>query len=254
MNGVAEKMDVYYPRNMGDGPLPVAVHIHGGGFMGGNRNTGFIDVQELLGRGYVVATIGYRLAPAYQWPAMIYDSKCAIRHLRANAAMYGIDPKRIGVYGHSAGATLAALVGLADASAGFDVGEHLDVSSRVQAVVDLSGDTYFPGRYSAGHAENMNAIFGATSIDDSVLIRASPITYDSPDDPPFLIIHGEQDELVPVAQSKLLYARLLEAHVSSTLVLIPYASHMYAPVGGTPTPSRSGVTKLIADFFDTKLK
>ncbi len=252
--GVALNMDVYYPRNMGQGPLPAVVHSHGGGFVGGNRNTNFVDLQELLAHGYAVVTIAYRLAPAYKWPAMIVDCKCAIRHLRANAAMYDIDPQRLGVYGHSAGGTLAALVGLADPSAGFDVGEHLDISSRVQAVGDLSGDSYFPGRFAAGNAQNMEPIFGATSIDDPILISASPVTYVSPDDPPFLIVHGEEDELVPVTQSQLLDARLTAAHVPATLVLVANASHMYAPVGGTPTPSRATISKLLADFFDKHLK
>jgi acetyl esterase/lipase len=118
-------MNVFYPNKMTDKPLPVTVYIHGGGWTAGDKGNGAgtADMQELLARGYLVVSLDYRLAPQYKWPSQITDVKCAIRHLRANAKQYQLDPNKVGVWGGSAGGHLVAMLGTTDKSTGFDVGE-----------------------------------------------------------------------------------------------------------------------------------
>jgi len=100
-------------------------------------------------------------------------------------------------------------------------------------------------------AEN---VFGAKSREDEVLKRASPVTYATPDDPPFLILHGDQDRVVPLAQSERLLAVLKKVNVPASLVVVTNAGHGFAPAGGTPNPNRSEIGKIIADFFDRTLR
>src|SRR5712692_6733292 len=138
---VALTMNVWLPQG-GTTPHPLAVMVHGGGWEHGDAgpsNRLSLVESGLVGKGFVVASVNYRLAPQYVWPAQIEDVKCAIRYLRASAATYGIDPTRIGVWGGSAGGHLVAMLGTAGPSAGYDVGQYLDQSSAVQAVVDEWG-------------------------------------------------------------------------------------------------------------------
>lgn len=255
-DGVAQKMDVMYPRTLGEKPMPVAVYIHGGGWTSGDKagGAGSLDTHEILARGYVVVSLNYRLAPEYKWPAQITDVKCAIRHLRANAAMYKIDPNKIGVWGGSAGGHLVAMLGTTDKSAGFDAGEYLDQSSRVQAVVDLFGPADLPAMFTSNAQVVAGRIFGSTSRDDSILVKASPVTYITPDDPPFLILQGDQDHVVPMEQSQILHDRLKAGGVQSTLVIVKNAGHGFTPEGGAISPSRTELSKMIADFFDQHLR
>ncbi len=255
-DGVAQKMDVLYPRTIGEKPLPVAVYIHGGGWTSGDKasGAGLLDTREILARGYVVVSLNYRLAPEYKWPAQITDVKCAIRHLRANAGMYKIDPNKIGVWGGSAGGHLVTMLGTTDKSAGFDVGEYLDQSSRVQVVVDEFGPADLPKMFTANAQVVAGRIFGSTSRDDPILVKASPVTYITSDDPPFLILQGDQDQVVPMEQSQILHERLKAGGVQSTLVIVKNAGHGFTPDGGAISPSRTELSKMIADFFDQYLR
>ncbi len=255
-DGVAQKMDVMYPRPIGEKPLPVAVYIHGGGWTAGDKSggAGSLDARELLARGYLVVSLNYRLAPQYKWPAQITDVKCAIRHLRAHAAMYHLDSNKIGVWGSSAGGHLVAMLGTTDQSAGFDVGEYADQSSRVQAVVDLFGPADLPAMLNERALVIGQTVFGATSRDDPILVKASPVTYITPDDPPFLILQGDKDNTVPPEQSQILYDKLKAAGVTATLVIVKNAGHGFAPSGGDISPSRAELTKMIGNFFDQHLK
>jgi acetyl esterase/lipase len=107
--------------------------------MHGDKSEAGLFASMMTAQGYLVVSINYRLYPAAQFPAMIQDVKCAVRSLRANAVQYNLDPNRIGAFGVSAGGHLAALLGTTDASVGWDVGEYLDQSSRVQAVIAMAG-------------------------------------------------------------------------------------------------------------------
>ena len=253
-SGVSLKMDIYYPRKA-SGPAPVAVYVHGGAWTTGDKSwvTGALDINELLDRGYMICAIDYRLAPRYKFPAQIEDVKCAIRFLRANASTYGLDPARIGAWGDSAGGHLAALLGLADSRAGLEgSGGYADQSSRVQAVVDMYGPTDLTAL--TGEPELLEPVFGASGLQSEMLSRASPVTYVSGDAPPFLIIHGEMDDIVPPAQSALLYDRLVSAGVPARLVMVNSCGHILMPVGAATAPSRAEVATMVADFFDTYLR
>jgi acetyl esterase/lipase len=134
------KLDIYYPKSR-TGVTQLVIFIHGGGLSKGDKRggEGMLDAPSLLDAGFTVASLNYRLAPEYKFPTMIQDVKCAVRFLRAHANEYKIDANKIGVWGTSAGGLLVNLLGTTDSRAGFDVGEYLDQSSRVQAVVDMFG-------------------------------------------------------------------------------------------------------------------
>ncbi len=235
----------------------MTVYVHGGGWQNGDKNSGAgaMAVGELVKRGYLVASVNYRLAPQYKFPAQIEDVKCAIRFLRAHAKEYNLDSKRIGVWGGSAGGHLVALLGTSDKNAGLEgKGGWPNESSRVQAVVDMFGPADLMVEFVGGNQRVGQTVFGATSLKDPVLKRASPVTYISEDDPPFLILHGEEDRLVPLSQSKELHERLKAAKVSSKLVVVKNAGHGFMPAGGVPDPNREELTGMIGDFFDQVLK
>lgn len=251
------KLDIYHPKNGSAKSRPVAVYVHGGGWTQGSKasGAGMVALPELLQRGYLVASIDYRLAPEFKFPAQIEDAKCAVRFLRAHAKEYDLDPTRIGVFGGSAGGHLVALLGTADASAGFDTsGGWTNQSSRAQAVVDLFGPADLTLGVGGANPRLGENVFGAKSRDDEVLKRASPVTYATLDDPPFLILHGDQDRVVPLAQSERLLAVLKKSGVPATLVVVTNAGHSFAPAGGTPNPDRKEIGKIIADFFDKTLR
>jgi acetyl esterase/lipase len=252
------KMDIFIPGDAAKKPLPVAVYVHGGGWeMGDKSRSGeAIAIPELVKRGYLVASINYRLAPKYKFPAQIEDAKCAIRFLRASAATYELDPMRIGVLGDSAGGHLVALLGLTDAKAGFEgTGGYPEQSSKVQAVVDMFGPTDLAGEFGDVETSRIaKSVFGAANIQDAVIKSGSPVTYVNKSAPPFLILQGDKDRLVPLEQSKELHDRLTAAGGSSTLVIVKNAGHGFVPMGGQPEPSRLELSRMIADFFDKSLR
>lgn len=138
----AQKLDIYLPA--GNGPFPVVVVIHGGGFMVGDKANPALG-DALLDAGYAVASVNYRLAAEAKYPAQIQDVKAAVRFLRANAAKYNLDPRRFAAFGQSAGGNLAATLGTSCGVAALEGAElgHADQSSCVQAVVDWFGPTDF---------------------------------------------------------------------------------------------------------------
>jgi acetyl esterase/lipase len=255
VDGVELTMDLYQPRKA-IGDAPAVVYIHGGGWTSGDKSdgVGLIFKQELTRRGYIYAAINYRLAPKYTFPAQIEDVKCAIRHLRAEADRYGLDPLRIGVIGGSAGGHLAALLGTSDAQAGWDVGEYTEQSSRVQAVIDLYGPTDLKAMLAAASLRYATQVFGASDNQDEVLDTYSPVTYVSPDDPPFLIMHGDQDQVVPLEQSQILYERLKSDGVPVELVIVKNAGHSFEPAEGQIEPNFPELFMLVGDFFDQYLQ
>jgi len=254
-DGTDLTMDIYRPRS-GKAPYPVVMYVHGGGWSSGDKSdgVGLIFKQELTRRGYVFVSINYRLAPKYSFPDPIEDVKCAIRHLRAHAAEYNLDPTRVGAIGGSAGGHLVALLGTSDAEAGWDEGQYSEKSSRVQAVVDLYGPADLLEMFSGSSRSLMLKTFNASNGDDPVLATYSPVTYVSADDPPFLIMHGDKDEVVLLEQSEILYERLKQAGVPVKLVVVKNAGHSFQPVDGEIEPSFPELFKMVGDFFDQYLK
>jgi acetyl esterase/lipase len=250
------KVDIYYPLTA-PGLMPAVVYIHGGGWVGGDKLSAANspEVTELVKRGFLVASINYGLAPQYSILEQIENAKCAIRFLRANVSRFGIDPDRIGVMGESAGAHLAAVIGTSDKSAGLDdVGGFSDRSSRVKAVVDLYGPTDVRALLQGSPPIVLQQLIGTSDPNSTILDKINPLTYVSAGDPPFLILQGDIDTVVPLSQSQILYDKLTATGVPATLVVVKNAGHSFSPVGGAISPTRTEITGMVADFFDRQLK
>ncbi|MBC8165084.1 MAG: alpha/beta hydrolase [Bryobacteraceae bacterium] len=237
-----QQLDLYLPAasQQGSGTRPLVVWFHGGGWRSGDRKH-FPDLN-MVKHGYAVACVSYRFSRDAVFPAQIHDCKAAIRWLRAHTSEYGIDPQRIGVWGRSAGGHLVALLGTTGAIRDFDVGENLEQSSRVQCVVDWFGPTDFvhysdPPWEKFDSARNLvTELLGCPVTENIEKARfASPVNYVQKDAAPFLIIHGENDPLVPLQQSQLLDSTLRKAGVESTLDVLPGSKH-----GATSSARQSG--------------
>jgi acetyl esterase/lipase len=249
-----QKLDLYVPEALE--PLPVIIWIHGGGWQGGSKDgcpplrAGYTE------QGYAVASIGYRLSGHAVFPAQIEDCKAAIRWLRAHDAEYNLDPDRFGVWGSSAGGHLVALLGTSGDVEEFDVGPNLDQSSRVQAVCDYYGPTDFKAfvttpryeRHAQAEAPEAKLIGGAVLENPDKVKRVNPITYVSKDDPPFLIVHGDQDGTVPHNQSELLFEALKKTGVPVHFHTIHGAGH------GGPGFNEAVIGDMVREFFERKLK
>lgn len=250
-------LDLYRPKDA-EGKLPLVVFIHGGGWRGGDKARA--PVVQIVPRGYVGASINYRLSGEATFPAAVEDCKCAIRFLRANADKYGIDPERIGVWGSSAGGHLSLMVGLADEGAGLEgKGGHEGVSSRVQAVCSWFG----PADLTVGHDQFQGGagraplqFLGGTYEElPEVYAKASPVTYASKDDPPVLMIHGDKDPVVPLDQSKRMLAAIEKAGGEAKLIVVMNAGHGWKAVGKAKMmPSRQEIDAATFEFFDEHLK
>ncbi len=219
------------PPNPARPPAPVIVWIHGGSWDHGSHHGN--PAAAMAGRGYAVASIGYRLSAQARYPSQIEDCRAAIRWLRAHAVEYSLDPERIGVWGVSAGGHLAALLGTAALEKRFDVGENLDQPTTVQCVIDSFGpsdllhwgDPPVPAYLDAPDTP-VARLLGGRVRDHAELARiASPVTFVDRRSAPFLILHGQNDPIVPVQQSVVLDAALRRAGVESTLVVVPGAGH-----------------------------
>lgn len=250
---VALLMDVYHPEGQ-DEDAPAVIYLHAGTWVLGDRTLGpRTEFNEVLSRGYVVVSIDYRLGSTSMFPAQIQDAKCAVRHLRAEAERYGIDPDRIAAWGESAGGHIAALLGATGDGAPWDVtGGYDDQSSAVAAVVAVSAPLDLEAPDFVPIADRVaRTIFGQRPGGDAHVLRAaSPTTYASADDPPFLLIHGDRDGVVPVTQSLAMTLKLNAAGGSAEFVVVHHAEHGLAPAGGPTDPPVADIDARIADFLD----
>lgn len=246
----ARRLDIYVPPGL-TGTAPVALHVHGGGWARGDKATGewFQMVADaLLARGYVVASANYRLAPRNTWPAQIEDVACAVRFLQTEGARYGIDGDRVALWGNSAGGHLAALVATSDAWSGGQV-PRVRAVAALWGIFDLTAADMPIVTFFAIHA-----LFGrSVPLDDPALQDASPTFHVSPDDPPFLLVHGREDGVVPANQSEGFKARLDAAGVSVDLQLVANAGHELLPDGGEIDPGEGEIVARIVAFFDEQL-
>jgi acetyl esterase/lipase len=200
--------------------------------------------------------LGYRLSQHAVFPAQIEDCKAGIRWLRAHASEFNLDRNRFGVWGSSAGGHLVALLGTSGDVGEFDVGPNGHVSSRVQAVCDYYGPTDFVRFVTTpGYTHHANAtapegklIGGAVLENKQKAARADPITYVSKDDPPFLIVHGDEDRTVPLNQSEALFEALKRSGLSVHFHTIRGAGHGGPGFGGRE------IGEMVARFFERKLK
>ena len=224
-------LDIYLPANA-KGKLPLVIFIHGGGWLSNDKyaDIGYMKktVAEIVSSGFALASIDYRFSTQAVFPAQIQDCNRAVSFLYDNADKYGFDKKRFAVMGFSAGGHLASLLGL---SKNNDIGTFFmpgsSKSFNIKAVVDFYGPAeliLFPGSDDEKSPESL--LIGAAPLARPDLAKAaSPVTYVDKNDPPFLIIHGEKDELVSTKQSQLLSAWLSVAGVQNELVIVKDAPH-----------------------------
>ena len=238
---VTQKLDLYLPP--GEGPHPVVVNIHGGGFKLGDKS--MVDqalAQTLLDSGYAVASIDYRLSGEAIFPAAVFDAKAAVRFLRANAATYKLNPDKIAAFGQSAGGNLASMLGTSGDVAEFDDPSlgNAETSSRVQVVIDWFGPNDFAqmdaqakaqGCSSSDQthnaADSFESLYLGVAVPDApeLVQQANPMTYISPDDPPFLIQKGDSDCTVPIENTKMLADALAEAGLEVEYDLLAGVGH-----------------------------
>jgi acetyl esterase/lipase len=252
VDGKQLTLDLFLPGNVTPKDrLPVVVWIHGGAWRFGDKEN--CPALPLVTRGFAVVSINYRLTTEAIFPAQIHDCKAAIRWLRANAGRFPISYDRIGVWGSSAGGHLVALLGTSGAVKELEGGpDNLEHSSRVQAVCDFFGPTDFlrmddiPGEMRHLDPDSPeSALLGGPLLENrEKAAQANPITYVSADDPPFLIMHGDQDRTVPPNQSELLHEALKKAGVNVRYEVVKGAGHGF----------NVDVNQRVFDFFEQTLK
>ena len=221
-------------------PRPALVLFHPGGWFMGDKTTGHPLMVEYVQLGYVVASVNFRHSTTARFPGPVDDCRAAVRHLRENAAAYGLDPKRIGVLGWSSGAHLAMMVALQDG---------------VQAAVGYSGvyDFLIEEQGAFPNSEHDPAVVKFLGVaprsDPDLARRASPLTHLTPDDPPLLVLHGELDRRIDVAQARQLAARSKALGRTDEVVVIPGGDH-----GRDMLPADSDLRGRVRDFLDRRLR
>jgi acetyl esterase/lipase len=252
------QLDLHLPTEVTE-PLPVIVWIHGGAWRMGDKegSTGTKPPVQAVGQGYIFTSINYRLSQQASFPAQIHDCKAAIRWLRAHASEYHIDSKKIGVWGASAGGHLAALLGTSNGINELEgIEGNSQFSSSVQAVCDFYGPTDL-SRMSEMKGElekespESQYIGGPFRKNADKVMQSNPLTYANGNAPPFLIVHGDSDVLVPLDQSQILNKALLEAKVRVTFHVVPGVGHMF--VGASPEQLNE-IYSMAFDFFNKNLK
>ena len=225
------KLDIYKPADSGAGARPAVILIHGGGWTSFDKST-MKGMGGFLARsGFVAFAVDYRLFQGAdtRWPAQLDDVQRSVRWVRANAGKYGVNPEEIGAFGHSAGAQLAALLGMEETRDNSDAA-LAKFSSKVQAVVDVSGPTDFTTEKDPeGVAFFANFLGVDYAKHPEVWQQASPAFHVAKDNAPFLILHGTRDEMVPIAQAGELYDKLKAAGVPASFIKVDDAHTFQSP-------------------------
>ncbi len=242
-----------FVRPAGEGPFPLVVLIHGGGWCMGTRKE-FADAQTGLATGgFATASVQYRLTPKHKFPAQLDDVISAIQFLAANKQKYRIDPDRVGLLGGSAGGHLSLL-------AGFTPGEGYKVRAIVNVCgpTDLrnfksteAGDTVLKAGAKRDSSGLLEDLLGTADRKADIYARASPITLVRKDVPPVLTLHGTQDDLVPISQAEGLHAALKKAGASERLIRIEGGGHDFAK---WPKKERDSSLLAAIAFLGEKLK
>jgi len=219
-------MDYYAPK--GKGIHPIVIIIHGGGYHGGDSKSGSeAYVADFLApAGYAVFSVNYRLAPKYPYPYMVQDVQRAVRYIRHNAKKWDGDPNRIALVGGSAGGFLSNMVGLLNSAGDPSAADPVDrESAKAQAVVSLYAQSSFEFvPLNADVHRLLDPLIAQKGYTEAIK-EASPITYVSKDDPPFLEILGDQDEYIPFAEATNLQTALQKVGVRCDIIRIPGGKH-----------------------------
>jgi len=250
----SQTLDLYIPRAAVTRPLPIAMYVHGGGMTAGDKSDlSPVFLDALASAGYAVASVNYRLAPQFKFPAQIEDVKCAIRYLRAKAPRYGLDGSELFAFGTSVGGELVALAALTGRHSAFDVGRYATEPSNLIAVADMFGPANLTERASGFSPSGIQQVFGKNDQRDLVL--ASPTHFVVPRSPPILLVQGVDDTKVLKSQSIELYGGLRAAGDQAQLVLVQNMGHMFMQVGPKPLdPSLRQIAKDLVSFFDKERK
>ncbi len=250
-----QRLHLLRPLTRGE-PRPALVFIHGGGWTEGTKERGVVALVDFVRRGFIGVSIDFRATEEAIFPAQIQDTKCAISHLRAHAGQLGIDPRRLAVWGQSSGGHLAALAGTSAGVASLAGACPEAVSSRPDAVIDWNGPSDLLEPRELERLLRQKAEQGTPTIALERLLggdvtshrelaaTASPITWVSPDDPPFLILHGTADTAVDVSQSQRLHEALRAAGVDSTLRTFEGEGH-FGVQSNEPIPERFRTEMLV---------
>ena len=257
------RMNVIYPQT-GARTYPCIVWICGGGWAQMDRGAHMTYLADLARRGFVVASVDYRLGHESPFPGALIDIKAAIRYLRAHAGRYSINPDKFGVMGESAGGYLTAMIAVASRGGAaqvkqksqnvdqnsldydFEKGEYLDFSSEVQAACPWYMPCDIAGLVGS---EPWRLPFFAGDMTNSPAYRRyiNPVSYITPEAPPFLILHGTADTLVPIAQGEMMYEALLAQNVDARLVALEGEAH------AGPQFFQRPLWEIITEFFKEKL-
>jgi len=285
-------LDLYLPQPEVVPPPPLIIYLHGGGWVEGSKDNGRSLATALAEEGYAVACVDYRLAACCEgdgrevlrFPAQIQDIKSAVRWLRVHAHMYGFDPERFGALGDSSGGHLAALLGTSHGSSDLEGDQNPGPSDEVQAICDWYGPVdvsrappeilfeedpcqvgleYLITRYGGEERPFFYwtlvwAMFLGGSLTDPAVVararQASPLTHIDAADPPILVIHGEDDNMIPIDQSEMLVVALEGAGVNVTFVRLPGIGHSFASPIGTDLEVDPAFLEPSIRFFDRHLK
>ncbi len=244
----SQTMDIYIPNVTSAHPLPLVIYVHGGGMTSGDKsniNPNFLNT--IASSGYAVASINYRLAPHDKYPAQIQDVKCAIRYLRSNAQMYGVNGSEIFAFGTSAGGQLVTLAALLGPNSTYDVGPYLNESSGITAAVDMFGPTNLTEE-SGYSSMGILQVFGSNTSNE---VMASPSYFVKAKSPPIMIVQGINDTKVPDSQSIELFNKLTAAGDQTQLIQVNNMGHMFMQVGPEPiNPSLEQIAQDMVSFFN----
>lgn len=222
------KLDVYWPSSTETQMRPAIILVHGGAWTSLDKSTMKGMASFLAREGFVAFSVDYRLYDGKdknRWPAQLDDVQRAVRWVRANATKYGVDPNEIGAFGHSAGAQIVALLGMDETRDNSDTA-LARYSSRVQAVVDVSGPSDFTSQWYRNNFGWFTAFFGADTSQHAVWRDASPALCAAKGDAPFLVMHGTKDETVELAQAQELVDTLQSKGVPVSFVKVD-AGHVF---------------------------
>jgi acetyl esterase/lipase len=225
-------LDLYLPE-AGMKPVGLIVWVHGGAWRSGSRAS--VDLVGMTARGWAVASVDYRLSPVAKFPAQVHDIKAAVRYLRAHAAEHGYPPSRFVIAGSSAGGHLAALVGVTNGHRELegDVGSERQVSSDVQAIINLYGASNLTSilDQSTPHGLSVRVpaldlfLGGQPATVPDLAKLASPVLHVAASDPPLLMLHGDQDHQMPINQSHELEGAYEKLRLPVRLVVMHGSGH-----------------------------
>ncbi|MBR3842830.1 MAG: prolyl oligopeptidase family serine peptidase [Christensenellaceae bacterium] len=249
------KMSLLLPKERkGLSPRPLLIWVCGGGFESMDKDVWLPELVFYARAGYIVASIEYRTHNLATFPGLLEDAKAAVRFLRAHAEDFLIDPERVAMAGESAGGYLTTMAGVTGNTREFDVGENLDQSSELQAVVNIYGRSdMVRGWYeknNQGRIRNGTELLLGGKPDGipEIYKKASASHYIRPDMPPFLLLHGTGDRMVPIEQNDLFYEQMTAAGNEVEYYTVEGAGH------GAEEFYQPEIKNLVLAFLDKHLK